>query len=237
MPIFADMNPLPEQPVSSVDDVTALVQSATSPFIIRGLVADWPLVQAAAKSKQTAIDLLKRHDLGSSVAVSVLPAAEQGRVFYNESLTGPNFQMQRMPFIELMNHFSQMHFSQISGPSQEPTPSKGHSPTLYMGSTSIDGIIADFGKDHVAGIEALKPLVSLWMGHKTTVAAHYDLPDNIACVAMGQRRFTVFPPDQLANLYIGPIDLTPAGQSVSMVDFDRPDFDRFPNFKQAIRPA
>jgi hypothetical protein len=56
-------------------------------------------------------------------------------------------------------------------------------------------------------------------------------------VVAGRRRITLFPPQQLRNLYIGPLDLTPAGQPVSLVDFSAPDFNRFPRFAQALEHA
>ena len=80
-------------------------------------------------------------------------------------------------------------------------------------------------------------LVSLWLGNRTTTAAHWDLPQNLACVVAGRRRFTLFPTEQVANLYVGPIDRTLAGQPSSMVDIDRPDLDRFPRFAQAMDAA
>jgi hypothetical protein len=54
---------------------------------------------------------------------------------------------------------------------------------------------------------------------------------------MGQRRFTVFPPEQVENLYVGPWDLTPAGQPISLVDMHQPDLDQFPRFSQAWAQA
>lgn len=53
----------------------------------------------------------------------------------------------------------------------------------------------------------------------------------------GRRRFTLFPPEQLANLYPGPIDFTPAGTPVSMVQFVAPDLARFPRYTEALRHA
>jgi hypothetical protein len=56
-------------------------------------------------------------------------------------------------------------------------------------------------------------------------------------VVAGRRRFTIFPPEQVANLYIGPLDNTMAGQPASMVDLAAPDFARFPRFEEALRSA
>lgn len=80
-------------------------------------------------------------------------------------------------------------------------------------------------------------LVSLWLGNRTQTAAHWDLPQNLACVIGGRRRFTVFPPEQVANLYVGPLDTTLAGQASSQADIDRPDFVRFPRLREALASA
>ena len=80
-------------------------------------------------------------------------------------------------------------------------------------------------------------LVSIWIGNKSRIACHYDALDNIACVAVGKRRFTLFPPEQISNLYPGPIDFTPAGQAISLVDFSKPNVDLHPNFRTALEHA
>jgi hypothetical protein len=75
------------------------------------------------------------------------------------------------------------------------------------------------------------------VGNSITVTTHYDISDNIACVVGGRRRFTLFPPDQIRNLYVGPIHFTLAGQPVSMVSLEEPDLARYPRFEQALPTA
>ena len=69
------------------------------------------------------------------------------------------------------------------------------------------------------------------------VAAHFDLHDNIACVVHGRRRFTLFPPEQIANLYIGPTLNAPGGVPISIVDLNKPDLEKYPRFQDALDAA
>jgi hypothetical protein len=115
-------------------------------------------------------------------------------------------------------------------------------PSFYVGSTDVDAYLPGFRDENdlkldpgVFGDEP--PLVSVWLGNRTVAAAHYDMSNNIACCMVGRRRFTLFPPEQVHNLYPGPLEPTPGGQVVSMVDFQAPDFDRFPRFRDALAAA
>ncbi|MEJ2534740.1 MAG: cupin-like domain-containing protein, partial [Gammaproteobacteria bacterium] len=72
---------------------------------------------------------------------------------------------------------------------------------------------------------------------RSRTAAHFDLPQNIAAVVAGRRRFILLPIDQLPNLYVGPLDRTLAGQPISLVDFLEPDFEAHPRFSEAARHA
>ena len=83
-----------------------------------------------------------------------------------------------------------------------------------MASTFVDRFFSGFCDQNPLNLITDNPLVSVWLGNRSRIAAHYDLPDNIACCAVGRRRFTLFPPDQLANLYPGPLDWAPGGQPI-----------------------
>jgi len=202
------------------------ILTSTEPLLLRGLVQDWPVVHAARTSPQAAIAYLRRWYIDATVNAMLGPPEIDGRFFYNEALDGFNFQSMRVPLGAVLDELAQ-HLD-------TPQP-----PAIYVGSTTIDGALPGFSGENDAGLAALglDPLASIWIGNRTRISAHYDLPDNLVCIAAGRRRFTLFPPGQQGNLYVGPIDLTPAGQPVSLVDFARPDLARFPRFAQAMAHA
>src|SRR5258708_20853494 len=74
----------------------------------------------------------------------------------------------------------------------------------------------------------------LWLGGRVRTQIHHDRDHNLACVISGHRRFVLFPPEQVANLYIGPIENPPP---LSIVDLEAPDFARFPRFAEALAAA
>lgn len=197
---------------------------STQPVLLRGLVANWPLVQAGLHSAQAAVDYLRRFARDAPVMAMVGSPAIGGRFFYNEDLSGFNFHPER-PHLGAMLDAMLRHL-------HDPQP-----PALYVGSTTVDTFLPGLRTDNDLDLGERQPLFSVWLGNRTRIAAHQDLPDNLACVAVGRRRFTLFPPQQLANLYIGPLDFNPAGQAISLVDFAEPDFAKFPKFADALAQA
>ena len=197
---------------------------STQPLVMRGLVADWPMVKAAKKSSDDALDYLGQFDSGRPLTAMLGCPEIEGRIFYNDDLTGFNFDYAR---IDLQEVFSRLRDSQV----------KHKSPMVYVGSTNIDNWLPGFRKENDLALDDYSPMASVWIGNRSRVAAHYDFPTNIACSVAGRRRFTLFPPNQLNNLYVGPIDVTPAGQPISMVDFSNPDYQKFPRFKDALKTA
>ena len=112
-------------------------------------------------------------------------------------------------------------------------------PTYYVASLLIERALPGFAQANDAGLagQGIDATASIWIGNRVTASCHYDTPDNLACCAVGRRRFTLFPPEQIDNLYPGPLEPTPGGQVVSVVDFDHPDFERHPRFRDALASA
>lgn len=205
---------------SNVDLTTERLTSA-KPTVFRGLLRDWPLVKAGLDSPQQAAEYLRRWSNDRPVQAFVAPAEVKGRYFYNDHLDGFNFTPKHSTFRQVVEDI--LRYSQMS-----------NAPSTYLGSTSVHHILPGLRDEN--DIPAVKDatLVSIWAGSPSRIAAHYDIPDNLACCAVGRRRFTLFPPEQLENLYIGPLDYTPAGQPASLVDFYQPDLQQFPRFQRAI---
>lgn len=196
----------------------------TQPAVLRGLVASWPVARAGRESATATDAYLRRFYKDATVNAMLGPPDIGGRFFYNDDLTGFNFKPVRIRLDAVLE--------EISRQSQAEIP-----PSIYVGSTTVDTCLPGFRAENDLALGNRQPLVSIWLGNRTRIAAHHDLPDNIACVVAGRRRFTLFPPEQLENLYIGPLDFTPAGQAISLVDFARPDFAKFPKFAAALQHA
>lgn len=205
-------------------DLAAIVAEGV-PTILKGAVRDWPLVRTGLHSPERAIDYLLRFHRGQAVVGFTGDPAIRGRFHYNDDATEMNFRGERVAFDAFV--------AQILANRGAADP-----PAFYVGSTDLDqyfpGLRAE--NDLVPADDLFArhpPIASIWIGNRTIAAAHYDMSNNAACCAVGHRRFILFPPDQVANLYPGPLTPTPGGQVVTMVDFAAPDLERYPNFADA----
>ncbi|WP_404368722.1 cupin-like domain-containing protein [Sphingomonas sp. MMS24-J45] len=200
----------------------AEIAAAARPAIFRAQVASWPSVAAA---KAGLLDRYLRDQASTRAAPCVvgLPSLK-GRFFYRDDMRGMNFGRRDAPLGEVLEQL------QEQADSAEPL-------ALAMQSAPTDLVLPGFADANRLDLlpESVRPRI--WIGNRIHVATHYNSNDNIACVVGGRRRFTLFPPDQAANLYIGSLELTPAGTPVSMVDVDAPDLARYPRFADALDTA
>lgn len=206
------------------DGLTDALLTSTQPLVLRGVAANWPMVQVARASQRAAAAYLRRFYRDAPV-VAMLGAPEiAGRFFYNDDISGFNFSSVRARLDTVLE--------ELDDHRDDAQP-----PAIYVGSTMVDTCLPGFRAENDIDLGARNALASIWIGNRSRIAAHYDLPDNLACVAAGRRRFTLFPPNQLRNLYIGPLDFTPAGQAISLVDLHNPDLTAFPRFADAMEQA
>ncbi len=221
---FADVTRVAELDDASPGAFETEIARRNRPLVLRGAVADWPLVTHARRSPEALVDYLLGFVSSELVDTVIAPPEARGRLLYEEDFSDLNHRrsVEKLPNV-LRGLLKQSAAAEPVG-------------------ISIQGLSAN---EHLRGVDrenstGLVPLgteARLWIGNAVTVAPHFDAADNLACVAAGRRRFILFPPEQVANLYVGPFDLTPAGVPVSTVPLDDPDLKRWPRYEQALAAA
>jgi hypothetical protein len=194
---------------------------AGKPAMLRGLVSQWPAVQAGRTSPAAAADYLRKFSTGANVKLMAGDPSIDGRFFYNADLTGVNFETRSVPFNRVLGQLLECLHA--------PAP-----PALYAGAIPIPEQLAGFSRENSLPLLDSKVEAKIWLGNRVTVQTHFDLSYNVACVVAGHRRFTLFPPEQLENMYIGPLEFTLAGPPISMVKLDSPDLIKYPRFAAAL---
>jgi hypothetical protein len=196
------------------------------PAVFRGLVADWPVVRAASDGPEALAEMLRIAATDEPFQAWFAPPEVEGRFNYNADFSGFNFERKLATVDQLIELLLRQRghskpYSMYAG----GIPIRKHLPALVP---NIPVTMLDMRRD---------TLISLWLGNRTHTATHWDQSSNLACVVAGRRRFTLFPPEQLKNLYVGPLEFTLAGQPISLVDIDTPDLSNYPLFRDALKTA
>lgn len=194
------------------------------PLVLRGLVRDWPVVKLARQSDTAFAKYLASLDNDTPVDTLLMPPEAEGIVGYNADMSGFNYTHYRIPLTLGLRRLAR--FSR-----------EGSREGLAIQSAPVSACLPGFAREHVLSLvpDDIEPRI--WIGNRVTTPAHFDAMHNIACVVCGARRFTLFPPEQLPNLYIGPLDFAPTGAAISMARIDQPDDARFPRLRQALAAA
>jgi len=212
------------------DNIPEEIIRSTEPLVIKQLVGKWRLVEMAKKGDEELATYLKSFYNGRPTIVCKTNPESDGRLFYNANLTRLDYESYKGRIDETLDAILER--------SNQENP-----PGYYIASNIIDTHLPGLREENriaiprAPGAHVDPEIVSIWIGSPTTASCHYDALDNIACCVAGRRRFTLFPPDQVANLYPGPLDPTPGGQVISLVDFRNPDFNSFPRFAEALEHA
>ena len=199
------------------DDIVMEAQ----PVVLKGMVKDWPAVVRACHSSKSLSEYLTPMCNDQPVIVLVANRSEGGRFFYTDDLQGLNFQRASSALPAAIERLLNLRDS----------PS---SPSLSIQAISVRDVCPTFEDENLQVLLGdVAP--ALWIGNQGSVAPHFDIHNNLACVIGGRRHFSLFPPSQVKNIYPGPALFTPAGVPVSMVDMANPDFEKFPRFREALQ--
>ncbi len=219
---------LPGEPLRELDalDLEALrdMIAAAEPVVIRGLVRGWPAVAAGRQSPVAMAGYLGRFDNGQLVDAIMTPPEVEGRLFYDADMTGFNFIRNRLGLGAVAEQV--LRYANFE-----------RAPAVAVQSALVSACLPGFMAENRLNFLDASIVPRIWLGTAITTPTHLDEWNNIGCVVSGRRRFTLFPPEQIGNLYIGPIDFAPTGAPMSLVPLHQPDFARFPRFRRALAVA
>lgn len=203
---------------------TRTVAAPGAPRVLRGLARDWPAVAAARESRQALFTYLLGFDSGRTAQAFVGAPAIGGRYDYGDGVGGFNFDRETLTAPKAL--------ARIAAAADRPDL-----PSLYLGSLPTELHFPGFADENRT--LPLPPGVQprIWLGNASRVACHYDTYDNLAVVVAGRRHFTLYPPDTIGDLYVGPIDHTMAGQPTSLAASCAPGDPRYPRFEAARERA
>jgi Cupin-like domain len=218
------MREIPSLEATTPNEFADVVAPAARPAVLRGLAADWPLVAAARQGADRCMAMLSTHATDTPIGVLRTDPENDGRFHYTPDGRALNFVLARTS----LRVFLAMLQEQAA--SDRPF-------TITAQAVVAAQVFPAFDSSHPMPYVPAPATPRLWIGNAAKIATHNDEHDNLAVVVAGRRRFTLFPPEQIANLYLGPLHFTPAGTPVSMVHLTAPDFDRYPRFAAALETA
>ena len=201
-------------------DLAELIEAGV-PVVLKGLFEHWPALAAGRAGARELAAYLKGHDRGAPVPVMEAPARTGGKFGYGADLREFNFSRRSASLSDALDRILR-----LAGEESAPYVAVQMLPLAAQ----MPGFVAQNPMPLLpAGVAP-----RLWVGGPVHTRTHNDRDHNLACVLAGRRRFLLFPPDQVANLYVGPLDNPPP---LSLVDPEAPDFVRFPLFADALATA
>ena len=215
---------LTEMPVAAFNTAAELDQAvaAAQPLAIKGLLEHWPALRAGRESPRPHSGPLYSRPWTAVLLATVMeaPASAQGRFGYSADMREFTFSKRQQGISETLDRI-------------ERQGDRPHGSVIAFQMLPLATHLPDFvAQNPMSLLPQTAPL--LWLGGRVRTQIHHDRDHNLACVLAGRRRFVLFPPEQVANLYIGPLDNPPP---LSIVDFEAADFDRFPRFAEALKSA
>jgi hypothetical protein len=184
---------------------------AERPVVIRGLLDAWPALAAGRGGPAALNACLKAMDTGAPAPVMEAPASTGGRFGYGADLREFAFSKRQAGIGETLDRIERLR--------GDPD-----APFVAIQMLPLATHLPEFVRQNPAPLLPPHVMPRLWIGGAVRTQTHNDRDHNLACVIV------LFPPTQLANLYVGPLDNPPP---LSLVDPEAPDLARFPRYRDA----
>ncbi|MGH8178699.1 MAG: cupin-like domain-containing protein [Steroidobacter sp.] len=210
----------PERRHVSAEDFLAIV-AAESPVIIKGALDHWPALAAGRSSPARLNAYLKDMDTGAPAPVMEAPPSSGGRYGYSPDMREFTFSKRQGGISATLDQMERL----IGNP---------QAPFIAIQMLPLITHLPEFVRQNPSSLPPPQVAPRLWIGGPVRTQTHNDRDHNLACVIAGRRRFVLFAPVQVSNLYVGPLDNPPP---LSLVDPEAPDLDRFPRFRRALAAA
>jgi hypothetical protein len=194
------------------------------PAVLRGIAGGWPLVAEARRDPARCMAILAANATNEPVEILRAEPTEEGRFHYAADGLSLNFLRGRASL--------QVFLAMLREQAAAERPFAMIAQGLIAGR-----YVPGFQASHAIPLVPDRAEPRLWIGNAAKVATHNDPVDNVAVVAAGRRRFTLFPSEAEEQLYMGPAHPTPAGTPISMVHVTAPDLQRYPRFADALEMA
>lgn len=194
---------------------------AERPVVIQGLVDAWPAMAAGRQGPAALNAYLKAMDTGAPAPVMEAPAATGGRFGYGPDLREFAFSKRQAGIGETLDRIERL----LGDPA---------APFVAIQMLPLASHMPEFVRQNPTPLLPPRVMPRLWIGGAVRTQTHNDRDHNLACVIAGRRRFVLFPPTQVVNLYVGPLDNPPP---LSLVDPEAPDLARFPRYRDAYAAA
>jgi hypothetical protein len=217
------LDDLPGVKVSNANEFAGIdeLAAAGEPVLLKGTIDHWPALAAAGHSPAALDTYLKERDSGAPVPVMEAPPSSGGRFGYAADPREFSFTRRSRPLGETLDRIARTRANAEAG-------------YLAIQMLPLDAQMPAFVRDNPMPLVPADARPKLWLGGPVKTQIHNDRDHNLCCVVAGRRRFVLFPPEQVANLYIGPLDNPPP---LSFVDPQAPDFEAFPRFREALKSA
>ncbi|TAE58176.1 MAG: cupin-like domain-containing protein [Nostocales cyanobacterium] len=195
----------------TIEEFKQATDSFSQPVIITGKLEEWKAFDSWS------IDYLNKVIGDKELDINV---SNKNKVFTFDSETGETLSSTKMKFTEFTNWLTQ---------------EKNSEQYYYLQQQSIKLVFPELLPDiEIPNYISQKSFMvaNIWIGTGgNTTPLHWDAAQNILCQVRGRKRLLLFAPNQTEYLY--PHSVDSKAPHLSYVNIDKPDFDKFPKFKQA----